>query len=47
MKKCYEDESLQISKSAFTKPSKISIATDCAKWKAENSGGEIPDEFDL
>ncbi|MCW5519999.1 transglycosylase domain-containing protein [Aureitalea sp. L0-47] len=47
MKNCYEDESLNISDSGFEKPSKISIATDCAKWKAENSGGEIPDEFDL
>jgi penicillin-binding protein 1A len=47
MKKCYGDESLNISDSAFEKPDKISIATDCAKWKAENSGGEIPDEFDL
>ena len=47
MKKCYENESLNISDSPFDKPVKISIATDCAKWKAENSGGEIPDEFDL
>jgi penicillin-binding protein 1A len=47
MKKCYENESLKISQSAFEKPGKISIATDCAKWKAENSRGEIPDEFDL
>lgn len=47
MKKCYEDESLNISKSGFVKPDKISIATNCAQWKEENSGGEIPDEFDL
>ena len=47
MKKCYEDESLNISNSGFVKPDKISIATNCAQWKEENSGGEIPDEFDL
>lgn len=47
MKKCYEDESLGISKGKFKKPSKISIETDCSKWKEENSGNEIPDELDI
>lgn len=47
MKKCYEDESLNVSTAGFKRPAKISIATDCAKWKEENSGGEIPDELDI
>ena len=47
MKKCYEDESLNVSQDNFKKPKRISIETDCAKWKEENSGTEIPDELDI
>ena len=48
MKKCYSDESLDISTEAFKKPSKLSIITDCSKWK-EDKGDveEIPDELDF
>lgn len=47
MQKCYEDESLNVSTAEFIKPEKISIATDCEKWKNENNGNEIPEELDL
>jgi len=48
MRKCYENEDLNISKENFKKPSKLAIETDCAKWKEDNQqGSEIPDEFDL
>ena len=48
MKKCYADEDLDVSTGNFRKPEKISIETDCSKWKEENrDDGEIPDEFDL
>ena len=50
MKKCYADETLGVSKDNFVKPGKISIETDCAKYKKQNdgSGDEIPDdEFDF
>ncbi len=48
MKKCYANEELGISKEAFKKPSKLSIVTDCSKWKNEkNDIEEIPDEFDF
>lgn len=47
MKKCYEDKTLNISKDGFKRPSKISIPTDCAKWKKENNGDRIPEELDL
>ena len=33
MKKCYNDESLDISTEAFKKPSKLSIITDCSNGK--------------
>jgi penicillin-binding protein 1A len=47
MKKCYEDETLGVSKEEFKKPKELSIETDCEKWKEVNSGGKIPDELDL
>ncbi len=48
MKKCYEDESLDISTEAFKKPSKLSIVTDCSKWKDDKGDvEEIPDELDF
>lgn len=48
MRKCYGDETLNISKEAFNKPEEMSITTDCDKWKDENSGiEEIPDEFNF
>lgn len=47
MKKCYEDESLEISDGRFRKPAKISIVTDCAKFKEGNGVEEIPDELDF
>ena len=48
MRKCYGDETLNISKEEFNKPEEMSITTDCDKWKDENSGiEEIPDEFNF
>ncbi|MGY8885191.1 MAG: penicillin-binding protein 1A [Flavobacteriales bacterium] len=41
MRKCYGDETLNISKEAFNKPEEMSITTDCDKWKDENSGIEF------
>lgn len=48
MKKCYADIELDVSNSSFKRPSKLSIVTDCSKWKEDNSDiEEIPDEFDF
>jgi penicillin-binding protein 1A len=48
MRKCYEDEALNISIEQFVKPEELSIETDCDKWKKENdNGNDIPSEFDL
>jgi len=50
MKKCYADESLNVSKNNFKKPGKISIETNCENYKNSNDGGtdELPDdEFDF
>lgn len=48
MKKCYADETLNISTANFKKPANVSIITDCAEYKSENSDvEEIPDEFDF
>jgi penicillin-binding protein 1A len=48
MRKCYEDEALNISTEEFIKPEDLSIETDCTIWKEENNGGnDIPSEFDL
>ena len=51
MQKCYEDESLAISKKSFRKPSKLSIETNCDDYKNQNGGdidideGQDTDEF--
>ncbi len=48
MRKCYEDEALNVSTEEFTKPEDLSIETDCSKWKEENENrDDIPSEFDL
>ena len=49
MRKCYQDTSLDISKNNFSKPSKLSIETDCAKYSGNSGeGNELPDdEFDF
>ncbi|CAM1345478.1 transglycosylase domain-containing protein [Tenacibaculum amylolyticum] len=47
MRKCYEDETLHISKEAFEKPSELSINIDCEKHddkKDESKEGEQKDE---
>ncbi|NNM22675.1 MAG: penicillin-binding protein [Flavobacteriaceae bacterium] len=46
MKKCYADETLDISKDNFRKPGKISIETNCSEYKNDggNDGDEIPDD---
>ena len=45
MKMCYENEELAVSKSAFKRPEKLTIETDCAKWKEENKEDDDIDEF--
>ncbi len=49
MRKCYEDEQLDISKNNFEKPKDMSIETDCSKYsEPKNGSDEIPDdEFDF
>jgi penicillin-binding protein 1A len=50
MKKCYADETLDISQDNFKEPEKITIETNCEDFKNKNNGndGEIPDdEFDF
>ncbi|GAA4110726.1 transglycosylase domain-containing protein [Aquimarina addita] len=37
MKKCYEDETLKISKKGFSRPESLSIETDCDEYKKKNS----------
>lgn len=48
MKKCYADESLDVSTDEFKKPERVTIETDCEKWKdsmeIENT---VPDEIDF
>ena len=47
MRKCYEDESLNVSKEQFQRPDQITITTDCSKWKEEAEDEKIPDELDI
>jgi len=48
MRDCYKNEDLGISKGNFKKPGKLSIETDCVKWKNENKIDDgSTDEFDL
>ncbi len=41
MKKCYANKKLQISDGHFKKPGKLTIETNCSKWKEDNT-----DDFD-
>ncbi|MDN3723225.1 transglycosylase domain-containing protein [Aequorivita sp. SDUM287046] len=48
MKSCYADEDLNVSTEHFKRPAKLSIETDCSKWREGNSDiEEIPDEFGI
>jgi penicillin-binding protein 1A len=48
MRKCYEDDALNVSTGEFVKPEDLSIETDCTKWKEQNEkSDDIPSEFDL
>lgn len=48
MRKCYNNEALNISTTNFEKPKNLSIETDCTKWREENDNNDgIPSEFDL
>lgn len=46
MRKCYEDESLHISKGAFEKPANLSISIDCSDYKPNNSNNDQDDDLD-
>lgn len=47
MRKCYEDESLNISKDNFKKPSQLSIETNCANYRNSEDGPLPDDEFNF
>ncbi|WP_452225531.1 penicillin-binding protein 1A [Lacinutrix chionoecetis] len=54
MKSCYEDETLDVSKGNFEKPTNLSIEVDCAKYQEDNPDGdndtpteELPDGLEL
>lgn len=48
MKKCYADESLDVSKENFRRPSNMSIETNCDDYKKQGDGGEeIPGDDEL
>ena len=49
MKKCYANEELDISDGRFSRPSNLSIETDCSKWREENTDrdDDDTDEFDF
>lgn len=49
MRKCYEDEDLNVSKEEFKKPENLSIRIDCDTPPEDtNTGGqEVPDELDF
>lgn len=48
MQKCYADKNLDISTGNFSKPSEISIQTDCTKMReSDPNQEEIPDEIDF
>ncbi|WP_289043639.1 transglycosylase domain-containing protein [uncultured Olleya sp.] len=55
MKSCYEDETLNISKGHFKKPSNLSIEVDCSNYQQDDSGSDgldvpeedVPDELEM
>ncbi len=47
MNKCYQEESLGISKEEFEKPEELTIETDCEKWAEQNTPTDVPDEFEF
>jgi len=47
MKKCIEDEELNISTENFKRPAHLSIETNCSKWKEDNLNDKEIDEFDF
>lgn len=48
MKKCYTDEHLTVSKDQFKRPERVTIETDCERWREQHSMEDsIPDEIDF
>src|SRR5699024_4698426 len=48
MKKCYADTSLDVSTGNFKRPERVTIETDCEKWKEQSDINDtIPDEIDF
>ncbi len=47
MRKCYQDETLNVSKNNFSKPEELTIETDCQRFKEENRQIDSTDEFDF
>ena len=46
MKKCYADKTLNVSDGNFKKPGKLTIETDCSKWKEDNTDDFEDEDFD-
>ncbi len=46
MKGLYNDDTIEVSKKPFPKPENLSIETDCAVYKEQNSGGDESDDSD-
>ncbi len=46
MKKCYADKTLNVSDGNFKKPGKLTIETDCSKWKEDNNEEFEDEDFD-
>ncbi|WP_298323194.1 penicillin-binding protein 1A [uncultured Dokdonia sp.] len=47
MKEVYKNEDLEISKSEFSKPSNLTITTNCDDYKSSGVSDELPDELDF
>jgi penicillin-binding protein 1A len=49
MRKCYENEALDVSVERFKRPTNLSVTTDCASWKNDNTDVDDgdTDEFDF
>ncbi|WP_035334994.1 transglycosylase domain-containing protein [Dokdonia sp. PRO95] len=47
MKEVYKNEDLKISKSEFSKPSNLTITTNCDDYKSSGVSDELPDELDF
>lgn len=48
MKKCYADDKLEVSKEQFKRPERVTIETDCVRWREQGTiEDNVPDEIDF